>query len=81
MVDEVKGGILCRIVSQATQLTVAEIRKEIDEELKKAKEEVEWNIGSLKGRIKLTKEVMIPAKGEVQVTRVTTAKDTPRGVM
>ena len=35
LVDEVKRGIVCRVVSQATQLTVAEIRKEIDEELKK----------------------------------------------
>ena len=63
LVDEVKRGIVCRVVSQATQLTVAEIRKEIDKELKKAKEEVaEWNLESLKGRIKLTKAVTIPAK-------------------
>ena len=74
LVDEVKRGIVCRVVSQATQLTVAEIRKEIDKELKKAKEEVEWNLESLKGRIKLTKAVTIPAKGELQVTGVTTAK-------
>ena len=74
LVDEVKRGIVCRVVSQATQLTVAEIRKEIDKELKKAKEEVEWNLESLKCRIKLTKAVTIPAKGELQVTRVTTAK-------
>ena len=30
---EVKRGIVCRVVSQAAQLTVAEIRKEIDKEL------------------------------------------------
>ena len=35
LVGKVKRGILCRVVSQATQLTVAEIRKEIDKELKK----------------------------------------------
>ena len=74
LVDEVKRGIVCRVVSQVTQLMVAEIRKEIDEELKKAKEEAEWKLESLKGRIKLTKAVTIPAKGELQVTGVTTAK-------
>ena len=30
LVNEVKRGIMCRVVSQAAQLTVAEIRKEID---------------------------------------------------
>ena len=30
LVDEVKRGMVCRVVSQVTQLTVAEIRKEID---------------------------------------------------
>ena len=74
LVDEVKRGIVCRVVSQATQLTVAEIRREIDKELKRAKEEVEWNLESLKGRIKLTKAVTIPAKGELQVNGVITAK-------
>ena len=62
LVDEVKRGIVCRVVSQVTELTEAEIRKEIDKELKKAKEEVEWNLESLKGRIKLTKAVTIPAQ-------------------
>ena len=62
------------MVSQAAQLTAAEIRKEIDKELKKAKDEVEWDLGILKGKIKLTKAVTIPAKGELQVTGVTTVK-------
>ena len=74
LVNEVKRGIVCRVVSQATQLTVAEIRKEIDKELEKAKEEVEWDLESLKGKIKLTKAVTVPAKGELQVTGVTTVK-------
>ena len=76
LVDEVKRGIVCRVVSQATQLTVAEIRKEIDKELEKAKEDVEWDLESLKGQIQinLTKPVTIPAKGELQVTGVTTVK-------
>ena len=56
------------------QLTAAEIRKEIDKELEKAKEEVEWDLESLKGKIKLMKAVTIPAKGELQVTGVTTVK-------
>ena len=68
LVDEVKRGIVCRVVSQVTQLTVTEIRKEIDKELEKTKEEVEWDLESLRGRIKLTKAVTIPAKGELQVT-------------
>ena len=74
LVDEVKRGIVCRVVSQATQLTVAEIRKEIDKELEKAKEEVEWDLESLKGKIKLTKAVTVPAKGELQITGVTMVK-------
>ena len=74
LVDEVKRGIVCRVVSQVTQLTVAEIRKGIDKELEKAKEEEEWDLASLRGKIKLTKVVTIPAKGELQVTRVTTVK-------
>ena len=74
LVSEVKRGIVYRVVSQVAQLTVAEIRKEIDKELEKAKEEVEWDLESIKGKIKLTKAVTIPAKGELQVTRVTTVK-------
>ena len=74
LVSEVKRGIVCRVVSQGAQLTVVEIRKEIDKELEKAKEEVEWDLESLKGKIKLTKAVTIPAKGELQVTGVTTVK-------
>ena len=74
LVDEVKRGIVCRVVSQVTQLTVAEVRKEIDKELEKAKIEIEWDLESLRGRIKLTKPVTIPAKGELQVTGVTTVK-------
>ena len=74
LVNEVKRGIVCRVVSQVAQLTAAEIRKEIDKELKKAKEEVEWDLDILKGKIKLTKAVTIPAKGELQVTGVTTVK-------
>ena len=74
LVNEVKRGIVCRVVSQVAQLTAAEIRKEIDKELEKAKEEVEWDLESLKGKIKLMKAVTIPAKGELQVTGVTTVK-------
>ena len=74
LVKEVKRGIVCRIVSQAAQLFVEEIGKEIAKELEKAKEEVEWDLESLKGKIKLTKAVTIPAKGELQVTGVTTVK-------
>ena len=74
LVNEVKRGIVCRVVSQVAQLTAVEIRKEIDKELEKAKEEVEWDLESLKGKIKLMKAVTIPAKGELQVTGVTTVK-------
>ena len=74
LVREVKRGIVCRVVSQATQLTVAEPGKEIAKELEKVKEEVEWNLESLKCKIKLTKAVTIPAKGELQVTGVTTVR-------
>ena len=74
LVDEVKRGIVCRVVSQVTQLTVAEIRKEVDKELEKAKEEVEWDLEALRGRIKLMKAVTIPVKGELQVNGVTTVK-------
>ena len=74
LVKEVNRGIVCRVVSQAAQLTGEEIRKEITKELEKAKEEVEWDLGSLTGKIKLTKAVTIPAKGELQVTRVTTVR-------
>ena len=72
--NKVKRGIVCRVVSQVAQLTVAEIRKEIDKGLEKAKEEVEWDLDILNGKIKLTKAVTIPAKGELQVTGVTTVK-------
>ena len=65
---------MCRVVSQAAQLMVAEIGKEIAKELEKAKEEVEWDLESLKGKIKLMKAVTVPAKGELQVTRVTTVR-------
>ena len=74
LVNEVKRGIVCRVASQVTQLTVAEIRKEIDKELEKVKEEEERDLESLRGKIKLTKAVTIPAKGELQVTRVTMVK-------
>ena len=74
LVKEVKRGIVCRIISQAAQLSVEEIGKEIAKELEKAKEEVEWDLESLKGKIKLTKALTIPAKGELQVTRVTTVR-------
>ena len=74
LVKEVKRGIVCRIVSQAAQLTVAEIGKEIAKELEKAMEELEWDLESLKGKIRLMKGVTIPAKGELQVTCVTTVK-------
>ena len=40
---------------------MAEIRKEIDKELEKAKDEVEWDLDALKGKIKLTKAVTIPS--------------------
>ena len=74
LVSKVKRGIVCRVVSQVAKLTAAEIRKEIDKELEKAKEEIEWDLESLKGKIKLTKVVTIPAKGKLQVTEVTTVK-------
>ena len=54
---------------KVAQLSVEEIEKEITKELEKAKEEVEWDLASLKGKIKLTKAMTIPAKGELQVTR------------
>ena len=50
------------------------IGKEITKQLEKAKEEVEWELESLKGKIRLMKAVTIPAKGELQVTGVTTVK-------
>ena len=62
LVDKVKRGIVCRVVSQATQLSVAEMRKEIDKEIEKAKKEVEWDLGSMKEKIKLTKAVTVPQK-------------------
>ena len=74
LVKEIKKGIECRIVSQAAQLSVEEIGKEIAKELEKAKEEVGWDLASLKGKIKLMKAVTIPAKGELQVTGVTTIR-------
>ena len=74
LVDEVKRGIVCRVVSHATQLTVAEMRKEIDEEIAKTQKEVEWDLGSIKGKVKLTKAVTVPPKGELQVVGVTTVK-------
>ena len=74
LVDEVKRGIVCRVVSQVTQLTVAEMRKEIDKEIEKAKKEVEWDLGSIKGKVKLTKAVTVPPKGELQVVGVTVVK-------
>ena len=67
LVDKVKGGIVCRVVSQATQLSLAEMRKEIDKEIEKAKKEVEWDLSSIKGKVKLTKAVTVPPKGELQV--------------
>ena len=63
LVKEVKRGIVCRVVLQAAQLTVAEIGKEIAKELEKTKEEVKWDLESLKGKIKLMKAVTIPTKG------------------
>ena len=74
LVDKVKRGIVCRVVSQATQLSVAEMRKEIDKEIEKAKKEVEWDLGSIKEKIKLTKAVTVPPKGELQVVGVTAVK-------
>ena len=74
LVDMVRRGIVYRVVSQVAQLTVAELRQEIDKELEKAKGEVEWDLESLRGKIKLTKAVTVPAKGELQVTGVTTVK-------
>ena len=74
LVDEVKRGIVCRVVLHATQLTVAEMRKEIDEEIAKTQKEVEWDLGSIKGKVKLTKAVTVPPKGELQVVGVTAVK-------
>ena len=50
LVNKVKRGIVCRVVPQVAQLTVAEIRKEIDNELEKAKDKVEWDLNFLKGK-------------------------------
>ena len=72
LVTEVKRGIVCRIVSQTAQISVQELSKEIVKQLEKAKKEIEWDLDSLKGKIRLTKAVTIPAKGELQVTGVTT---------
>ena len=74
LVDEVKRGIVCRVVLHVTQLTVAEMRKEIDEEIAKTQKEVEWDLGSIKGKVKLTKAVTVPPKGELQVVGVTAVK-------
>ena len=74
LVKEVKRGIVCRIVSQAAQMSVEEIGKEIAKQLEKAKKEVEWDLESMIGKIRLTKAVTIPAKGELQVTGVNTVK-------
>ena len=54
--------------------TVAEMRNEIDEEIAKAQKEVEWDLGSIKGKVKLTKAVTVPPKGELQVVGVTAVK-------
>ena len=74
LVKEVKRGIVCRVVSQVAKLTVAELGKEVAKELEAAREEVEWDLEALKGKIKLTKAMTIPAKGELQVTGVTTVR-------
>ena len=47
------------------------MRKEIDKEIEKAKKEVEWDLGSIKGKVKLTKAMTVPSKGELQVIWVT----------
>ena len=74
LAKEVKRGIVCRIVSQATQISVEELGKEIAKQLEKAKKEIEWDLESLKEKIRLTKAVTIPANGELQVTGVTKVK-------
>ena len=74
LVYEVKRGIVCRVVLHATQLTVAEMRKEIDEEIAKTQKEVEWDLVSIKGKVKFTKAVTVPPKGELQVVGVTAVK-------
>ena len=74
LVKEVKRGIVCRIVSQTAQISVEELSKEIAKQLEKAKKEIEWDLNSLKGKIRLTKAVTIPANRELQVTGVTTVK-------
>ena len=63
LVKEVKRGIVCRIVSQTAQISVEELGKEIAKQLEKAKKEIEWDLDSLKGKIRLTKAVTIPATG------------------
>ena len=78
LVKEVKRGIVCRVVSQVAQLTVVELGKEVAKELEATREEVEWDLEALKGKIKLTKAVTIPAKGELQVTGVTTVREYTR---
>ena len=54
LVKEVKRGIVCRIVSQTAQISVEELSKEIGKQLEKAKKEIEWDLDSLKGKIRLT---------------------------
>ena len=74
LVKEVKRGIVCRIVSQTAEISVEELSKEIVKQLEKAKKEIEWDLDFLKGKIRLTKAVTIPANGELQMTGVTTVK-------
>ena len=51
LVKEVKRGIVCRVVSQVAKLTVAELGKEVAKELEAAREEVEWDLEALKGKL------------------------------
>ena len=74
LVKEVKRGIVCKIVSQTAQISVEELSKEIIKQPEKAKKEIEWDLDSLKDKIRLTKAVTIPANGELQVTGVTIVK-------
>ena len=74
LVKEVKRGIVCRIVSQTALISVEELSKEIVKQLEKAKREIEWDLDSLKGKIRLTKAVTIPTNRELQVTGATTVK-------
>ena len=74
LVKEVKRGNSMQNSFTSCSNVCRGISKEVTKQLEKAKKEIEWDLESLKGKIRLTKAVTIPAKGELQVTGVTTVK-------